>query len=106
FDVKVCRKDDPGLTMPISITATNDPVIIYDDTHPAPATMSAGPGIPEGVPKFSVAPSPWEEYQASVSTIQDVNLLNVPFVIALGVAGRDVRPFLTETSPLTNSALA
>lgn len=105
FEIGVCRKDDPPPVVPLAARVV-DPGPYYNPDRPAPPTMSQGPGIPAGTPKFYIEPSIADQYEANVASVQNINLLNVVFVVALEATGHDSRPFIAETSPLTNAALA
>jgi RHS repeat-associated protein len=49
---------------------------------------------------------PSERVQANMAANENINLITLPFVGILEFSGRDSKPFLVETAPLTNSLLA
>ncbi len=62
--------------------------------------------IGEALPGVHRTLSVEQEFYANMDTVRDINGLNVWGAVALEISGRDSRPFLRQTAPLTNSALA
>lgn len=106
--VGTCSKYDPAPSNldPASDMTPNGPRY---PSRQDQLSQGSGTGSTPATPpdqKFRIEPSLYQQFQANMATNQKINLLTIPFVGALEAFGKDSRPFLEQTGPLVDAALA
>jgi len=82
--------------------------LLRSKTYPSPDPVSVrqAPSATPNTENRIISLSVEQEFRANMQTVRNINVVTAPFAVALEASGRDSRPFLTQSAPLVDAALA